>query len=95
MAMTQAERLRHLSGTGWGKVLEKPEQELDIPYFLKPEYQQFKRFIKHNEEAKLGAIIGQERRKAREAKDAERHKKQNIIFVIALAVILLLVGAIE
>lgn len=95
MAMTQAERLRLLSGTGHGELPKKSDQVLDIPFFMKTDWKRTERKIIQAEEAKTAAIISKERRKARQAKEKERRKKQGIIIGIFWVVTLLLIGAIE
>lgn len=93
--MTQAERLRHLSGTGWGKVLEKPDQVLDIPFFMKTEYNRIEEWNQHNEEARIGAAIGAERRKVHKADQRSRNTKACLLLVSFIVSLLIIAGVVS
>lgn len=90
--MTQAERLRLLSGTGHGELPEKPDQVLDIPFFMKTDYNRLKEWERHNDEARVGAVIGAERRKAHQIDKQSRNTKACLLLVSVIVTLLIVAG---
>ena len=80
---------------------EKEEMELDVPYFINenPYRKNAKEWRKHNEQARLGAAVGAERRKARQAKQAEAYRLNSkrccAIMAALMTILLLFAGAVE
>lgn len=68
-----------LSGTGWG---EAPKRELNIPYFMTPEWKETERKIKEAEAARVAAAVGKERRKLRR----EEQQRKNFRFGVAVTI---------
>ena len=80
---------------------EKEETELDVPYFIneEPRRKQAREWREHNEQARIGAAVGAERRKARQVKQAGEYrlnsKRGCAVMAALMTVLLLLVGAVE
>lgn len=80
---------------------EKEETELDVPYFIneEPRRKQAREWREHNEQARIGAAVGAERRKARQEKRAEEYrtnsKRGGVVVVALMTALMLLVGAVE
>lgn len=103
--MTSIESLRKWSGKDIcdpPNFYNKKQEELEIPAFLLPENQyrqKGREWREHNDQARIGAAVGAERRKARQAKQAEAYrlnsKRSCAIMAVLMTMLLLLVGAVE
>lgn len=82
-----------LNGTGWG---ELPEKELNIPYWMTPEWQRTERRILEAEEARYAAEGAKIRRKQRERARIERELSISLLVWTTLLILIpVLVGVIE
>ena len=103
--MNYMDSLRHWSGKDIcdpPDFYQKEQEELEIPAFLLPENQYRQRgreWREHNDQARIGAAVGAERRKARQARQAEAYrlssKRSCAIMAVLMTMLLLLVGAVE
>lgn len=88
-----------INGMCFGEI--DTEKELDVPYFInEPDRrQQAREWRKHNEQARIGAAVGAERRKSRQEKRAEKYrinsKRGCAIMAALMTALMLLVGAVE
>ena len=95
------ENLRLWSGKDITEFPNYEKEELDVPYFINEESRrkQAREWHKHNEQARIGAAVGAERRKARQEKQAEEYRKNSnrggVIVTAIMTLALLLVGAVE
>lgn len=95
------ESLRLWSGKDITEFPNYEKEELDVPYFInEPDRRlQAREWRKHNEQARIGAAIGAERRKARQEMSAEQYrinsKRGGVVIVALMTALLFLVGAVE
>lgn len=95
------ESLRLWSGKDICELPNYEKEELDVPYFINEEHRrrQAREWREHYEQARVGAAVGAERKKARQMRKAEEYrvnsKRGCTILAVFMTVLLLFVGAVE